>query len=262
MTNIQIFNFEENQVRTVMVDNSPFFVAKDVAEALGYSNTRDAIAKHVDEDDKLVSRIATPGQSRNMTVINESGVYALIFSSKLQTAQKFKRWVTSEVLPSIRKHGAYMTTETIEQVLTDPDTIIKIATNLKLEQQKRLAAEQAVIEANQIIEAQQPKVHFADSVSASDTSILIRELAKLLKQSGVDIGEKRLFVWLRQNGYLIKRLGSDYNLPTQKSMDLGLFEIKESTVTRSDGVKITRTSKVTGKGQVYFINKLKGSVTV
>lgn len=221
MAKIQIFNFEEKQVRTVVVDNSPFFVAKDVAEILGYQRPDNAIRNHVDEDDKLMHQISASGQNRNMTVINESGVYALIFSSKLPSSQKFKRWVTSEVLPSIRKHGAYMTTETIEQVLADPDTIIKIATNLKLEQQRRLAAEQAVVEANQIIEAQQPKVLFADSVEASDR-----------------------------------------NLPTQKSMNLELFEIKETTINHTNGISIARTAKVTGKGQVYFINKLKGSVTV
>jgi anti-repressor protein len=183
-----------------------------------------------------------------MTIINESGLYSLVLSSKLSTAKKFKRWVTSEVIPSIRKHGAYMTPDKLEEVLLKPDTLIQLAQNLKTEQEKRRALEVKV-------EEQKPKVLFAESVEAAKTSILIGELAKLLKQNGINIGQNRLFEWLRNNGYLIKRQGSDYNMPTQRAMEMGLFEIKETTITHSDGhIHVSKTPKVTGKGQVYFVN--------
>ena len=184
-----------------------------------------------------------------MTIINESGLYSLILSSKLPHAKKFKHWVTSEVLPSIRKHGAYMTDSTLEQALTSPDFLIKLATELKTEKEKRQALE---VQA----EENKPKVLFADAVSVSQTSILVGDLAKIIKQNGVNIGANRLFAWLRDNGYLIKRKGSDYNMPTQYSMDLKLFEVKETVITHSDGhTSISKTPKVTGKGQQYFINK-------
>lgn len=257
MNQLQFFNFENQQVRVLEKDGEPWFVGKDVAQVLGYSNSRDALAKHVDYEDKLTSRIATPGQSRNMTIINESGLYSLILSSKLESTKRFKRWVTSEVLPSIRKHGAYLTPETLEQTMQDPDFLIGILNGLKEEQQKRHAAELAHQEAQSIIQQQKPKVLFAELIETSKSSILVRELAKLLKQNGVDFGEKRLFAWLRENGYLIKRLGTDYNMPTQRSMDLGLFEIKETPIPRSSGITtINKTPKVTGKGQLYFLNKL------
>ena len=182
------------------------------------------------------------------TIINESGLYSLVLSSKLPTAKKFKRWVTSEVIPSIRKHGAYMTPDKLEEVLLKPDTLIQLAQNLKAEQEKRMALEVKM-------EEQKPKVLFAESVEAAKTSILIGELAKLLKQNGINIGQNRLFEWLRNNGYLIRRQGSDYNMPTQRAMEMGLFEIKETTITHSDGhIHVSKTPKVTGKGQVYFVN--------
>ena len=184
-----------------------------------------------------------------MTVINESGLYSLILSSKLPTAKCFKRWVTSEVLPAIRRHGAYLTEQKVEEILTNPDTIIKLATQLKLEREARKQAE-ALNEANR------PKVIFAEAVSASKTSILVGELAKILRGNGIPIGQWRFFQWLRENGYLIKRKGTDYNMPTQRSMELGLFEIKEGSYVNGDGVNvITKTPKITGKGQNYFINK-------
>ena len=183
-------------------------------------------------------------------LINESGLYSLVLSSKLPTAKKFKRWVTSEVLPSIRKHGAYMTPEKLEEALLDPDTLIRLATDLKQEREKR-------IEAQAKIETDKPKVLFADAVCASQSSILVGDLAKLLKQNGVNMGQNRLFAYLRDNGYLMKQ-GSSKNMPTQKSMELGLFEVKESSITNPDGsIRITKTTKVTGKGQVYFVNQLK-----
>lgn len=236
----------------------PLFLAKDVADWIEHSNSR-MMLKGVDEDEKVCvnNPYALKGQQEQW-FLTEDGLYEVFMQSRKPIAKVFKKEV-KYILKNIRKHGGHLTTEKIEEVLLNPDTIIQLAQNLKDEQEKRKFAEQAVIEANNIIEAQQPKVLFADSVSSSETSILIRELAKLLKQNGVDTGEKRFFDWLRENGYLIKRHGSDRNLPTQKSMDLGLFEIKETPVPRSKGVVIERTPKVTGKGQLYFINKfIKG----
>lgn len=249
MTDLQIFNSPEfGAIRTIEKDGEPWFVGKDVAEILGYTNTPKAIKDHIDYEDKLTERIVMSGQSREAILINESGLYSLVLSSKLPTAKKFKRWVTNEVIPSIRKHGAYMTPETLEKVLLSPDTLMQLAQNLKDEQEKR-----KVLEAQ--IESQKPAVLFTGAVETSKTSILIGELAKMLKQNGVNIGQNRLFEWLRQNGYLIKRNGTDYNMPTQRSMDMGLFEIKETTINNPDGsIKISKTPKVTGKGQVYFIN--------
>ena len=249
-TNLQTWSYENSEIRTVEKDGEPWFVGKDVAAVLGYSNTRDALAKHVDDEDKntVVIRDGIQGNP-NTIVINESGLYSLVLSSKLPNAKKFKRWVTSEVLPSIRKHGAYMTDQTLEQALTSPDFLIQLATQLKeeKEQRKRLEAK---------VEQDKPKVLFADSVSASKSSILVGELAKILKQNGVDTGQFRLFAWLRENGYLIKREGSDYNMPTQKSAEMGLFEVKQTIITHSDRhITTNKTPKVTGKGQVYFVNK-------
>ena len=258
MSKLQIFSSEEfGKVRVMERDGEPWFVGKDVAEALGYYDTNKAVAMHVDDDDKLNDKTALSLGQRGGWLINESGVYSLVFSSKLRKAKEFKRWVTLEVLPAIRKHGGYLTPNKIEEVLTDPDTIIKLATTLKEERAARMQAELKLEEAK-------PKVLFADAVSASKTSILIGDMAKLLKQNGHEIGQKRLFQWLRENGYLIKRLGADYNSPTQWAMEKELFEIKETTVSHADGhISITKTTKVTGKGQVYFVNLFakKGAVT-
>ena len=249
MTDLQIFNSPEfGAIRTIEKDGEPWFVGKDVAEALGYTDPNKAIVMHVDEEDKLNDKTASSLGQRGGWLINESGLYSLVLSSKLPTAKKFKRWVTSEVIPSIRKHGAYMTPDKLEEVLLKPDTLIQLAQNLKTEQEKRRALEVKV-------EEQKPNVLFAKSVEAAKTSILIGELAKLLKQNGINIGQNRLFEWLRNNGYLIKRKGSDYNMPTQRAMEMGLFEIKETTITHSDGhIHVSKTPKVTGKGQVYFVN--------
>ena len=255
MNELQIFESPEfGQVRTVVIENEPWFVGKDVANILGYANTKDAILSHVEEDDKTIiqrsenTTLEIP--NRGLRFINESGLYSLILSSKLPNAKKFKRWVTSEVLPTIRKHGMYAT----EELLDNPDVAIAVFTALKAEREKR-----KLLEAQ--IEADKPKVIFAEAVDAAQTSILVGDLAKLLKQNGINTGQKRLFEWLRANGYLISRKGNDYNSPTQKSMELGLFEIKERTINNPDGsIRITKTPKVTGKGQVYFINKfLKGA---
>lgn len=244
----RIFDYNGHQVRTVVRDNEPWFVAKDVCNILEIDSSQ---TRRLDEDEKGLYSIQTPGGTQQMICVNEPGLYSLILGSRKKEAKQFKRWVTHEVLPSIRKHGTYMTPETIEKVLLNPDAIIKIATQLKEEQEKRKEAER-------IIEEQRPKVIFADAVSASKTSILVGELAKLLKQNGIDIGQNRLFEWMRENGYLIKRKGTDYNMPTQRSMELGLFEIKETSITHSDGrISISKTPKVTGKGQLYFINKFR-----
>lgn len=259
MDNLKTFSNEEfGTIRTVTINNEPYFVGKDVAIVLGYSNPSEAIQYHIDTDDKLNSKNLLSlnldlGQ-RGGWLINESGLYSLILASKLPNAKKFKRWVTVEVLPSIRKHGAYMTNDVLEKALTSPDFLIQLATKLKDEQEKnkKLAAENEVMK---------PKALFADCVSASKSTILIGELAKIIKANGVDIGQNRLFTWLRDNGYLIKRKGMDYNMPTQKSMDLGLFKIKETTINKPDGsIAITKTVKVTGKGQAYFINKFIGQI--
>lgn len=254
MKELKIFDNEEfGQIRTIVDENNePWFVGKDVAKALGFTNTRDAIRTHVFEEDKGVDLVDTLGGRQKMTIVNESGLYALVFGSQLEDAKKFKHWVTSEVLPAIRKHGAYMTDSVIERTLTDPDYLIMLATNLKEEKAKRALAE-AQNERNK------PKVLFADTVVASKDSVLVGGLAKILKQNGVDIGANRLFEWLRQEGFLCKSKGENWNTPTQRSMEQGLFEIKVRTINNPDGsTKITRTPKVTGKGQIYFVNKFLG----
>ena len=246
--NIQNFSFNGNQVRTVLINDEPYFVGKDVAEILGYKNARDALYKHVDEEDKLGSRFATSGQNRQMTVINESGLYSLILSSKLPQAKQFKHWVTSEVLPSIHKYGTYATPQTIENIIDNPEFGIKLLQSLKNEQDKNKKLEYQN-------KAMKPKSLFADAVETSNTSILVGQLAKLLKQNGIDIGQNKLFKYLRDNHYLGKR-GEYYNMPTQYSMEMGIFEIKERIIQNPDGsVKTVRTTKVTGKGQTYFVNK-------
>jgi len=244
MNQLQIFNFNENQVRTVLINNEPWFVAKDVCEILEITNPTMALQR-LDNDERAKFNLGRQGETN---IVNEPGLYTLILGSRKPEAKQFKRWITHEVIPAIRKHGAYMTSETIEKVLTDPDTIIKLATNLKEERAKRMAAEA-------LVEKQKPKVVFAKAVETSDDTILIGQLAKILAQNGVKIGQNRLFQWMRDNGYLGKK-GAHYNEPTQYSMDLGLFEVKERTVNNPDGsIRITRTTKVTGKGQIYFVNK-------
>ncbi len=241
MNEVQLFNFENHEVRSLLINDEPYFVGKDVADVLGYADTNQAIRKHVDNEDRLTRRFDGTGQSRDMTIINESGLYSLVLSSKLPSAKKFKRWVTSEVLPSLRKTGQYQVKELSGQ---------ELMAKALIEAQNVLAAK------DKQIEEMKPKALFADAVATSHTSILVGELAKILKQNGIDMGQKRLFAWLREKGYLIKRQGTDYNMPTQKAMDLGLFEIKEGSYVNGSGVNITtKTPKITGKGQQYFINK-------
>ncbi|MCO4480142.1 Phage antirepressor protein [Streptococcus infantarius subsp. infantarius] len=246
----EIFNFHGQDVRTVTINGEPYLVGKDVAEILGYSRPDNAIRNHVDDEDKLVHQFSASGQNRNMTVINESGFYALVLSSKLPRAKEFKRWVTSEVLPTIRKNGMYAT----DELLDNPDFAIATLQKLKEEREAK-----KLLEAT--IEEQKPKVIFANAVSASHTSILVGDFAKLMRQNGLNFGQNRMFAWLRENGYLISRKGNSWNMPTQKAMDLGLFEIKETTINHSDGhISINKTPKITGKGQLYFADKLLNNI--
>lgn len=243
MNELQVFENEEfGKVRTLTIDNEPWFVGKDVTEALGFVNSRDAIATHVFLEDKGVEIIDTLGGKQTMTIINESGLYALVFGSRLESAKRFKHWVTSEVLPSIRKTGSY-------QMQPEGKKLLALAV---------LEAQKVIEEQTVQIEEMKPKAIFADAVAASDTSILVGELAKLLRQNGFHTGQNRLFAILRDQGYLIK-CGSSKNMPTQTSVDRGLFEIKETIINNPDGsIKISKTPKVTGKGQQHFINKFLG----
>lgn len=244
MNELRLFNFENNQVRTLLINDEPWFVGKDVALSLGYKDTSDALKKHVTDEDKLTRCFADSGQNRQMYVINESGLYALIFGSKLESAKRFKHWVTSEVLPTLRKTGSYATPQ-----LTGEELMAKALIEAKsvLERQNK-----------QIIEMK-PKALFADTVAASDSSILVGQEAKLISQSGCKMGQNRFFAWLRENGYLCSK-GENYNMPTQKSREMDLIEIKIRTVTNPDGsVRETKTPVITGKGQIYFINKFKNA---
>ena len=248
MNELQIFqNPDFGEVRTTVIDGEPWFVGKDVADILGYRNGSRDINRHVDEEDRQNYQNGTFESPRGMTIINESGLYSLVLSSKLPTAKKFKRWVTSEVLPAIRKTGGYRVPQSPAEQMAQG---ILAAQKLLAERDETIAKQK------EQIDTLTPKGIFADSVSASDTTILIGELAKIIKQNGTDMGQNRLFQWLRDKKYLIGRKGTDYNMPTQKAMKLGLFTIKETTINHSDGhVSISKTPKVTGKGQVYFVNK-------
>lgn len=259
MNNLQLFNFEGNEVRTLKIDDEPYFVGKDVTKILGYKNSSKALSDHVDEEDKLNNETLSSLGQRGGWLVNESGLYSLILSSKMPNARKFKRWVTSEVLPAIRKHGAYMTDEKAFDVVHNKDGLADL-----LQQ----AADQLKEKDIQIAKMK-PKALFADAVASSKSTVLIGDLAKMIKQNGVHylyifkdglakrlaMGPNNLFKWMRQNHWLIARKGSDYNSPTQKSMSMGLFEIKEKTIVHSDGhTTISKTPKVTGKGQQFFIN--------
>lgn len=244
MNQLKVFeNPKFGKIRTVEVKGEPWFVGKDVAVALGYKEPAKAVREHVDHEDKGVAKMDTPGGFQDVNIVNESGLYSLIMSSKLPEAKAFKRWVTSEVLPAIRKNGGYIAGQ---ETMTDQEILAKAL----------LVAQRTIESKNQVIEQMQPKALFADSVASSGNTILIGELAKIIRQNGVDMGEKRLFAWLRDNGYLIRRNGTDYNMPTQKSMELGLMRVKETVISHSDGhTTVSKTPKITGKGQQYFINK-------
>lgn len=252
MDNLQIFDSPDfGQIRTIQQNGEPWFVGKDVADILGYQNGSRDINRHVDEDDRQNYQNGTFESNRGLTIINESGLYSLILSSKMPKAKEFKRWVTSEVIPAIRKTGGYIAGS---ENMTDAELMAKAVLVAQSTIQQR---DQRIKELESDVAAAKPKVLFADAVSASDSTILIGDLAKILKQNGYNTGQKRLFQWLRDNGYLIKRQGADYNSPTQSAMEMGLFAVKESTVICPDShTKVNKTTKVTGKGQVYFINRL------
>ena len=248
MNELKIFeNAAFGAVRVVMKDGEPWFVAKDVCECLDLGNPRTSIAL-LDEDEKGVHTVDTPGGPQEVSIISEAGLYSLILRSRKPEAKAFKRWVTHDILPAIRRHGAYLTPDMTEKVLSDPDTIIRLATDLKVEREKRRKLEAQAA-------ADRPRVVFAESIEVAKTSILVGEMAKLIKQAtGCDMGQNRFFEWLRANGYLHKQ-GSQKNMPTQRCIDAGWMEIKEGTRIGSSGeCHITRTPKITGKGQIYFVN--------
>ena len=243
MSEVQIFqNQQFGSVRTVVLNNEPWFVVADTCRALEIANARDVLAR-IDDDEKDVVPIYTPGGIQKMNVVNEPGLYTLVLGSRKPEAKVFRRWITHEIIPTIRKHGMYATPEMAERMLNDPDVMIRVLQELKTEREQRKTLEQKV-------EQDKPKVLFSDAVSTAHNSILIGDLAKLIRQNGVEVGQKRLFEMLRQDGYLISH-GTSRNMPSQRSM-----EIKESTVASPDGhIRVTKTTKITGKGQVYFINR-------
>lgn len=249
MSEVQIFqNQQFGSVRTIECNGEPWFVAADVCRALGLDQVSNTI-KRLDDDEKAL--ISIKGISRgndSVSIVNEPGLYSLVLGSRKPEARAFKRWVTHEIIPTIRKHGMYATPEMAERMLNDPDVMIRVLQELKTEREQRKTLEQKV-------EQDKPKVLFSDAVSTAHNSILIGDLAKLIRQNGVEVGQKRLFEMLRQDGYLISR-GASRNMPSQRSMEMGLMEIKESTVASPDGhIRVTKTTKITGKGQVYFINR-------
>ena len=250
MQEIKVFeNSEFGKVRVSVVNNEPLFCLSDVCNVIGISNSRN-VKSRLDTEDVRQMDTLTEGGNQQVTFVTESGLYDVIIRSDSEKAKPFRRWVTTEVLPSIRKYGAYMTPETIEKTLTSPDFIIKLATQLKDEQKKREQAEAK-------IEADKPKVLFSEAVSASNKSILVRELAKLITQNGYQIGEKQLYERLRKAGYLCS-VGESRNQPTQTYMNIGLFEIKKRVIMDGDEAKVYNTTVVTPKGVHYFINKFLG----
>lgn len=241
MENIQVFEYRNNKVRTVDVDGEAWFVLKDVCGVLEIADHK-VVARRLDEDEVCQTPLTdSMGRQQSTTIINESGLYHVILRSDKPEAAPFRRWVTNDVLPAIRKTGSYNAPQLTRSQL--------LATAL-------IAAHEELEEKDKQIETMKPKALFADAVSASSQSILVGEMAKLLSQNGIQMGQNRLFSWMRENGYLIKdRKRTDYNMPTQKSMELHLFEIKETSIAHSDGhTSINKTPKVTGIGQVYFVN--------
>lgn len=242
------FTYKNSALRTLEINSQPWFVAKDVCDILELASMHTSL-RILDEDEKGVHTMHTPSGNQEMTIISEPGLYSLILRSRKPEAKAFKRWITHEVLPSIRRHGVYATESVVDAMLADPETMIRTLTALKEERAKRAKLEKQA-------QANAPKVLFADAVASAKTDILIGDLAKILRGNGVDTGQRRLFEWMRENGYLIKQRGSSWNMPTQKAMDMGLFRVKESVVTHADGhTTVNRTTKVTGRGQTYFVNK-------
>lgn len=245
---LQIFDFEQKQVRIVNINGEPCFVAKDVVEGIGAIWNGESAIQHVPEEWKLLRSNLTSFGEKEMWCLTEQGLYFYLARSNKPAALPFQKKVAGEIMPSIRKYGAYMTTEALYHYITEPDQLMQIMQNWKADRDKRIALE---AEAN--INA--PLVLFAESVQTSKASILVGVLSKILKQNGIDIGQNRLFTWLRDNGYLIKQKGDNWNMPTQRAMEANLFEVKESTRNNPDGsIRVNKTTKVTGKGQIYFVN--------
>jgi anti-repressor protein len=240
MNDVKIFESPEfGQVRTTVIDGEPWFVAADVCRALDLGNPTRALDR-LDNDERTLISIKGASNGKPVNGVNEPGLYSLVLGSRKPEAKAFKRWITHEVIPAIRKTGGYHVPQSPEEQMA----------------QGLLAAQKLLAEKDKRIEEMRPKEIFADAVSVSKTDILIGDLAKLIKQNGHDIGQKRLFSWLREKGYLIKRKGLDWNMPTQKAMEMKLFRVKETVVTHADGhTTVSKTPKVTGKGQVYFVNK-------
>ncbi|MEK5083171.1 phage antirepressor [Bacillus sp. FSL H8-0515] len=249
----KVFNYQEQQVRTVVKDAQPWFVAKDVCNVLSHSNHKVAVSRLDEDEVSKVYLTDSLGRNQKTTVVNEAGLYSLILTSNKPEAKQFKRWITHEVIPAIRKTGGYVANDElfIQTYLPQADEHTKLLFKTTLHTMK---------EQSKQIETMKPKVIFAEAVESSESSVLVGELAKIIQQNGVDIGPNKLFQWLRNNGYLIRKKGESFNLPTQRSMDMGLFEIKKRTVSNFDGsIRTTRTPKVTGKGQIYFVNKFMSS---
>ena len=252
---IQVFSNEEFRVRTIEDNGEIWFVAKDVAEALEYERFDSNLIKHVPEIWKGTKRIRTPGGYQEMLCLTENGVYFFLGRSDKKKALPYQIWIAGDVVPSIRKHGMYATPAKVEDILSNPDAFIQVLQAYKAEREKRESLEAK-------IEEDKPKLIFAEAVNTSKESILIGNLAKVLRQNGVEIGQNRLFEWLRENGFLIKCKGERWNMPTQDSIERGLFEVKTRVINNPDGTtRIVRTTKVTGKGQIYFVNRfLKGNL--
>lgn len=251
MEAIKIFeNDRFGEVRVAGTSENPLFCLADVCKILGLRV--DAVQSRLTDAPIRIGVTDSIGREQQMNFVNEKNLYKVIMRSDKPQAEPFQDWVCGEVLPSIRKHGAYMTNDTLEKALTSPDFLIQLATNLKEEQQKRIEAERKVTEAA-------PAVAFTKAVQSTNSSCLIGELAKLIAQNGYSIGEKRLFAWMRDNGYLGKH-GERYNIPNQQYVEQGLFELKKGVRSGDNGVlHTTITPKVTGKGQVYFVNKFLGN---
>ena len=259
MNDLQVFQNERfGEVRTVIREGQPWFVAADVCRVLELDPTA---TRRLDEDEKDTLRL-TQGTSGNpnVTIVNEPGLYVLVLGSRKPEAKEFRRWITHEVIPAIRKHGAYLTDEATDALFAEPDTFAALAVKWRDERKARLEAEAQARQHLEKIQQDAPKVLFASSVEASSTCILIGALAKILRQNGVEVGQNRLFERMRKDGYLISRPGSDWNMPSHRSMEAGFMRIKESTVTHADGhISVNKTHVVTGKGQVFFINKYRGA---
>ncbi len=261
---LKIFNYENNQIRTTEINGEIWWVAKDVCDVFGETN-RNRAMQFLSDDEKGYTQMTTPKGVQNLAIINEAGLYSLLFAMQPAKAKargvsdeviierqnklkKFKRWVTHEVLPSIRKHGAYITLEKIQEYMTKPENWIELLQKVRDEQQKNAELQ------NQI-DRDRPKVVFAEAVDASDATIYLGEFARILRQNGIEIGQNRLFQRLREGGFLIQRNGRTKNMPTQKAVEAGLLKIEEDVTTSKNGhISVNQHVKITDKGQIFFAN--------